>query len=265
MASLTKSAKVVLLLLTRLEWVRIPAQRLPSLPGEMATRKADCSACGGRGSVRRGRFERRCEACAGSGSVRVDPHIDDRRSEPVREAGQRSAARRRMEAELARLADQELHRRGQVGRRELEAWEAAKLALYRSGSYAELDNALARLELRDRRARAVIEVVFGADSSLRVVQNGLREQARNAIGRLCELMPDELLVPVWLDPEQCARAQKEAIWHGKQAAHQILRMEREKMIRDLRAEGKSVEVIAERVGLSRQWVSRILSGKETMG
>jgi hypothetical protein len=147
----------------------------------------------------------------------------------------------------------ELHRAGKIDPSEREGWESAKLALYRSGSFRELDAALERLAVEWPYGRSAVEVVYGYDSPLREVGDRLQEAADQAVDQLAELMPRSIRVP--------DRAPAGVNGTGRWA-NEAARQARDREIWRLHTQdGLNREQISRRIGVDRSTVSRVLGAK----
>ncbi len=191
--------------------------------------------------------DRACAACEGKGTVQIDAYT----GEPVGAEGQRvrSADPRRIDAELAKLAQNEELRRG----RHLDdpfAWEAERIRYRQAGSYASLERALEGLRANepDLYSLTMRTLVYGTVAATPTAQPHLDR----ALGWIARRMPHEVRVPRWVSatPEKVERS-----WPAdrrKTAA----RAERNATIIVLSSEGLSQAAIALEVGVSKATVSR---------
>jgi hypothetical protein len=255
-----RELQVVELLRRRLDWVPGPRSWTGSVVaqggsrGEQATEWFPCPRCSGN-------RPESCEMCKGAGRVKGDPYTVDAGKSAVavgreRVTGEAESVRLRRDRdgrELRRLELAALHREGLVAPGEREAWELAKQALYRSGSFAELDKALARLERESAYDRAALEVVYGYDSPLRTVGSALQTRADAAVGMVAGWMPVVIRVPERVEPT-CSGT-------GRWANGDAQRRRDREIWRLHTVDGLNREQIARRLGLDRSTVSRVLAPK----
>lgn len=233
---MTRQERVVALLRSRLDW--LPA--VPTATGRLgASRGAD----------------------AGDSYV-VDELVARRGPRPsvdVPAVVAREAARRR-DAVLAGLERDEAARAGGRDARESFGWEAAKRDLWRAGSYAELERALAALRSVDEFGYAAVLVVYGEASECWSVGPELLAAADSALEELAAAMPAEIRVPSWLTVEEQAYAKKRAIWRGQGV---WARAEREERDRRIRLSRRSAAEVAREEALSERRVRQIrAAGKD---
>ncbi len=229
---------------------------------------------------------RGCETCGGRGELLEDgkdamdepiknPPADHRRQAAgfgglAREAQrdqerQRDDELRRLEAQLAKPLRKVDEVAGDVLTRSVELRDR----MYRHGSYAELEVALAKL--RDRNEVAYREAMMVAYQPF--CEEPI-EPVRRVVVAVCEVLAEwidgEIRVPVgvhvWTVDELAARSReaKDALAHGRSAWASATRAERKRMILVLAGEGLSDGKIARTFGLTRQRVQQIRAGLERL-
>lgn len=183
--------------------------------------------------------------------------VDERTAAAARVGVRRFEGVRARDREIARLGRLAELREGRLDPRERESWESAKEALWRSGSFGELERWLSVLERRRPVLRAAVEAVYGVDSELREVGPALSELARRGVSWVGRRMPREILVP---ERDELARVR--ALRNGKSKAHADARAARNAEIRRQRGAGWTISEICRAHGLGRSRVFEILRDEE---
>ena len=139
---------------------------------------------------------------------------------------------------------------------------------YRRGSYLELERALGWLRDREPAAYALLlGVVYQPFCEPPV------EPVRRTIGAACEVlaerMPEKIRVPPWVpvysrdELEARAKIERESLWRGRTAKHDLRRAERKGLAVELAEEGASATEIGYRLNVHRRTVQRWLADVET--
>lgn len=233
----------------------VKTTHLGDLPGPAPTKRGPCPACGGAGTFGK-RKQRVCAACNGEKEVPIDAYT----GEPVgtEKTRVRSADRRRIESELAKLAHDEAIRRGSL----LDdpfAWEAARIRYRQAGSYSSLEVALQRLRMNEPDLASLVMrcLVYGVTP----VDDATRPHLERALAWLSRRMPPEIRVPRWVTetPEQPAERE----W--KRGERNAATKERNGRIVQLAQDGTPRAEIAQELGVSAATISRVLKGVELAG
>lgn len=276
-----RARHVYALLRTLLAWTPAPRARTSSSPGFISSERRclNCKAVGKWDKDRRRRVDPACPHCGGTGlrpikDVMDDPVelSDDQAKDARRKSGfgGRSGddlreARYRVDDEIRRLEQQ-------LSSSEMDApvdhvTRSVELRdrMYRHGSYAELEAALAELRRRNDGAYRVAMMVAYAPLCEEPI-----EPVRRVVVACCEVlahwMPAEIRVPpgvhVWSADELAERARegKAAMQWGHSDWASASRAERKRAILLLAENGLSDGKIAGRFGVSREWVQRTRKG-----
>lgn len=212
-----------------------------------------------------------CETCGGHGEIRVpgpDPY-EIRKVKPYgfHDHDRRRDLDRRRDTLIARLEQDERVRAGiEANLDEFAAAVEGAEKAERAGSYGELWRALERLRLQSEPAYHVALSVAYAPFDEEPV-----EPVRRFVCAVCEVlarwMPDPIRVPasvpVWTREEAEQRAalmRERATWRGRRDP--LARARRDDTIRRLAAEGMDAVTVAERVGVHRRTVERVLASRE---
>jgi len=254
--------------------------RASTAPGPAPAGRVPCQACQGRGRVRgpgvpcvrcaprrlptrgappwnTGHGCKPCLGCEGTGWRKarageepVDEYVGPARGDDF-EMGLDLATRLEHTNRLLRLwLDPD-----SVGYR----WEEVKERQWKSGSFAELDQALRRLrETHPGRFSLWWRVIVLAEPL------ELTEAARQAVAQtsdmLAAMMPRPIRVPAWMRPDRRARDRKTSLWRGRTNGHERQRQERNALIRHQAEDlGWSSKKIADWHGLTKQRVNQILA------
>lgn len=269
---MTDRARLVYALLrTLLAWAPAPRSRsgLDAVPRGFAggsLRYVSCPDCLTNDRVLAG-----CETCHGRGEVPdpgPDPYETKKSTRFAGVAGERQADRhrqiddelRRLEFQLGRPIRKVDEQVGDLLTRSVELRDR----LYRHGSYAELEHALAKLRDCSLTAYSLAMTVAYQPFGEAPV-----EALAPAVVAVCEQLalwidgpvrvPESVAVSTDEELERVAREGKGALWHGKQEWHRMKRGERNALILTMSRSGMSATAIGLRVGLRRRRIQDILA------
>lgn len=215
-----------------------------------------------------------CETCGGRGEI-PDPGPDPYENKRVTRYGfadrdrDKDLARRRDDL-IRRLEQDEQIRKGKEAPLDpLTRAVELRDRLARHGSYRELDAALERLRLEHEGAyRVALSVAYSPFGEEPI--EPVRRVVLSACELLAEWMPERIRVPagvpVWTrqELEQHANVMRErATWRGRKDP--LARARRDDTIRRLAAEGLGVADLADRVGVHRRTIERVLNTREAPG
>lgn len=289
---------VVRLLTTIADWEPSPPAATPrgAQPGEVGVLKIPCEPCEGTGRLR-GRSL--CRTCKGRGTVAHDPQTGQQAPEardphdfeldqrdlalsvrwrrvrcdrcggmPSRERGcDRCAGSGRVDVPDTRREDAAMRRTQRdwlnPGTASPDWWLPAALerkqALFRTGSYPELERLLDQLEYRYPVAHRLVDRVYV--HPLDRLQLTARAQAR--VGAVVVWLADRMPTTIRV-PDRDERAWKRALQHGHLPQHTAARQARDQEIRARVMAGQPVGEVAASFGLSRQWVHQLVGPVATV-
>lgn len=270
------------LLRTLFAWTPAPRSRTSSAPGFIADQRLclNCKTSGKWDSERKRRIDAGCLHCGGTGTRPVKDVMDDPIKDPPADARRKTGFGGRSGDDLREARyrrDEEIERLGlQLSDNELDAptdyvTRAIELRdlMYRHGSYADLEVALALLRAKCPGAYQVCMSVAYAPFDEEPI-----EPVHRVVVKACELlahwMPEEIRVPSSVpvftkdELERHAREARDAMAWGHSEWARASRAERKRAILLLRGEGLSDGKIASRFGLSRSAVQKIRAGIEAL-
>lgn len=262
-------------------------------PGEAATSKVECDACGGTGRRRIRRVVQTCDRCNGKGWRAVDAYtgregagnpayaldkggaaellrqirddIDLRDSDPGSRGDVNHAAKVRNEATLWALEARQRVRNGaEASSDPLTAAHDARTRQYELGDYDELEWALASLLRVSVDWHEAVRVVF-VDRDIRVVGPRLEQSAEAACSWLAReiraaIGSRPIRVPAWAVREQSPLVRVALLRVKGRNQHDDL-SQRNRMIREVFESGEcDIPAIIRLTGLSRSQVSEIVYG-----
>ena len=231
--------RVRILLRTRNDvYPTTPARSIPSTPaGPAPGRRLRCPNCGGSGRVRVGQA---CPACEGRGKIATDSYTGRVTGSEERRAGAMTA--QQIEAELARIERSFVLSEGRIDPDEAYGWERARERRDAGASYQELERVLQLLRARHQLYWEFIVWIYasGLDVELTPAAHAVED---DVVAWIAERMQGAIRVPARQHKELKERARQEIL--------------------ALVDEGLEPDAIAERLGLSRRWVRRVLDVRKS--
>lgn len=225
---MTRPEQVILLLRSRNDWhpgLRSQFASFGAIPGETATEWVECARCEGLRTVSGRTGDEPCPKCEGAGGKKVDAYTgrtDTERETKLFSAEDRAEWRRKLDQNIARLAEQTAPPRSDadlIAEATEYGWERERARYLRAGSYRELDAALEWLTVQSPPARALVGWVYesGADT-LGCLHESIERAAVLAVDLLAERMPEKIKVPHWLLPKHPALVRRDAKAEKRNAA-----------------------------------------------
>lgn len=261
---------VYALLRTLLAWTPSPRSRLGvDLPrgfADPAQRYVSCPDCLAND---RPQGMPGCETCGGQGEIpepRKDPYDTGQdRSAFGTVGGDARRARAERDRLLRRLEQDEAVRLGEIASDDaLTRSLARRDALYRKGSYRQVEMALAKLRRLDPDAYTVAMAVAYAPFGEQPV-----DCERDSVVAICELLGVWIDGPIYVpefvpvsedaELERLCREGRGALWRGRRDWHNMKRRERNAMIAAMANAGRSPTQIGLALGLTRRRVQQILA------
>ncbi len=138
------------------------------------------------------------------------------------------------------------------------AWEERREAQFASGSFAELERALARLRERYPQRFSLWWRIIVCEEPV-TVSPAARALLDSTSELLAAWMPEKIRVPRRLLPEKVNGYRKDSLWRGRTFRHAEQRSQRDREIVQMSAGGMGSVEIARHHGIDKRRVNQILA------